>query len=204
MATLNFVRGEVKGKVGQFVGSSWRGQAYLKTYTKPGNPDTPDQHAVRDVFSHLVHIGTAINEAILKVYDPDMGRKTTAYNRLIQRNKHLFGQSFDFSHVTIFDGALRNPGISGVTATATQITVSWNAAAGGDGTDAAIIIAYNEQADAFFVSNAKTRADASEVLTVPAMTAGEKIHAYLVFAHPNPHGAGYVTSGTAYFTANVT
>ena len=108
----------------------------------------PEQDAVRDVFSHLAHIGKAVNEHILKVYDPDAGRKTTAYNRLIQRNKHLFGTAFDFAQVSIFEGTLRNPGVSGATATPTQITVSWNAALG-DATDHAVIIAYNEDADVF-------------------------------------------------------
>jgi hypothetical protein len=73
-----------------------------------------------------------------------------------------------------------------------------------DAADTAIVITYNEPADRFFTSTAKTRADVSEFLTVSAMTVGEKLHVYLVSAHPNPHGAGYVTSGTAYFTVNVT
>lgn len=34
MATLNFIKGSIKGKIGQFVGSSWRGKDYIKTYVE--------------------------------------------------------------------------------------------------------------------------------------------------------------------------
>jgi hypothetical protein len=33
-------KGTIKGKVGQFVGSSWKGIDYIKTYTPSGNPRT--------------------------------------------------------------------------------------------------------------------------------------------------------------------
>jgi hypothetical protein len=49
MATLNFLRGSIKGKLGDIVGSSWRGKDYIKTYIPPSNPNTEGQAAVRTI-----------------------------------------------------------------------------------------------------------------------------------------------------------
>jgi hypothetical protein len=68
MASLNFVKGSIKGRVGQFVGSSWKGIDYIKTYTPPSNPKTEGQLTIRTIFQHCAHIGKAINEGVLKPY----------------------------------------------------------------------------------------------------------------------------------------
>jgi hypothetical protein len=68
MATLNFIKGSIKGKVGQFVGSSWKGKDYIKTYTPPSNPRTEGQVGIRNIFQHVGHIAKAIYEPVLKPY----------------------------------------------------------------------------------------------------------------------------------------
>jgi hypothetical protein len=86
MAELNFI----KGKVGQFVGSSWRGKDYIKTYTPPSNPKTEGQVAVRTIFQRTAHIVKAIYEGVLKPYTFPKPHKMTAYNKMIQVNKDMF------------------------------------------------------------------------------------------------------------------
>jgi hypothetical protein len=49
MAQLNFIKGTIRGKI--------------KTFTKPGNPRTADQVAVRTVFYNVSQIAKAIYEA---------------------------------------------------------------------------------------------------------------------------------------------
>ena len=90
MASLNFVKGSIKGRVGQFVGSSWKGIDYIKTYTPPGNPKSDGQVAIRTIFQHCAHIGRAINADVLKPYTFPKPHKMTAYNRMIQINKDMF------------------------------------------------------------------------------------------------------------------
>lgn len=75
MVILNFIRGTIRGKIGQFVGSSWRGKGYIKTFTKPGNPRTADQRAVRSVFYNVSHIAKAIYNDVLKKYTFPKPRK---------------------------------------------------------------------------------------------------------------------------------
>ena len=65
-ARLNFVKGSIKGRVDEFVGSSWKGTDYIKTYTPPGNPKTQGQVTVRTVFQHITHVASQINAAVLK------------------------------------------------------------------------------------------------------------------------------------------
>ena len=83
MAELNFVRGTIRGKIGQFVGSSWKGKPYIKTFTKPGNPRTADQVAVRTVFQKVSHIAKNIYKHVLKPYTFPTPRRQTAFNQMI-------------------------------------------------------------------------------------------------------------------------
>jgi len=54
MATLNFLDGSFRGKLGNVIGSSWKGKPYVKAYAKTGNPKTEKQVAVREVFSKRI------------------------------------------------------------------------------------------------------------------------------------------------------
>jgi len=53
MAKLRFVTGKVTGRMGEFVGSMWKGINYIRTYSKPSNPNTSGQKGVREVFKKL-------------------------------------------------------------------------------------------------------------------------------------------------------
>jgi hypothetical protein len=206
MATLNFVKGSIKGRVGQFVGSSWRGIDYIKTYTPPGNPRTEGQITIRTIFQHCAHIGKAINAGVLKPYTFPKPVKMTAYNKMIQINKDLFDDlAWDQTKLKIFDGPLFNPGITGATvedAGSANVTVRVTfAGAVGDGTDIAIAVIHDETTETTLYGQA-TRADAQ--IDVPIATFDQtdltKLHAYLVFAKPPAHGTSETgqVSGTAY------
>jgi hypothetical protein len=113
MATLNLLRGSIKGKLGDIVGSSWRGKEYVKTFTPPSNPNTEGQAAVRTIFQHTTHIAASIYEPVLKPYTFPKPRKMTAYNRMVQINKPLFHElTWDQTKLKIFEGPLFNPGIT--------------------------------------------------------------------------------------------
>jgi hypothetical protein len=206
MATLNFVKGSIKGRVGQFVGSSWKGIDYIKTYTPPGNPRTEGQVTIRTIFQHCAHIGQAINEGVLKPYSFPPPVKMTAYNRMIQINKDLFDDlAWDQTKFKILDGALFNPGIvaaviegSGTPTVAVKITF---ASAAGDGTDKAIAVIHDEKTETTLYAIAD-RSDGE--ISVPIATVDQAdlslLHAYLAFSRPPAHGTGETgeVSRTAY------
>jgi hypothetical protein len=200
------VTGVVKGRVGKFVGSSWKGIDYIKTYTPPGNPRSEDQVIIRAIFQHCAHIGKAINQSVLKPYTFPKPVKMTAYNRMVQINHAMFGDLvWDQTKLKIFDGPLFNPGITAAviqnagTATATA-RVTFDGAVG-DGTDIAIAIIHDEVTETTLHGQA-TRADAQ--IDVPIATFDQtnlsQLHAYLVFSKPPAHGTGETgqVSGTAY------
>ncbi|MDR1901362.1 MAG: DUF6266 family protein [Treponema sp.] len=202
MATLNFIRGSIKGKVGQFVGSSWRGKDYIKTFTPPSNPRTEGQVAVRTIFQNVAHIAKAIYEAVLKPFTFPRPHRITAYNRMVQINKALFeAMAWDPAKLRIFEGPLFNPGIASASISGASVSVSFDAATG-EGTDAALAVVYDEITGQT-MSAQGVRADA--VVTVPIATFDQAdlsgLYAYLVFSQEPAQGTndpGQV-SNTAYF-----
>jgi hypothetical protein len=207
MASLNFVKGSIKGKVGQFVGSSWKGIDYIKTYTPPSNPRTDGQVSIRTIFQHCAHIGKAINADVLKPYTFPKPHKMTAYNRMIQINKDMFDdKAWDQAKLRIFDGPLYNPGITGATiegegTPAVAVRVTFTATAGA-GTDKAIAIIHDEKTESALSAIADRSAGQ---IDVPIATFDQSdlgvLHAYLVFSAPPAHGTGGTgeVSATAYF-----
>jgi hypothetical protein len=206
MATLNFLRGSIKGKLGDIVGSSWRGKDYVKTYVPPSNPNTEWQAAVRTIFHHTTPIAKSIYEAVLKPYTFPKPKKMTAYNRMIQINKAMFHDlSWDQTKLKVFEGPLFNPGITDAaiqnTGTTTAVVRVTFDAALGDGTDIAIAIIHDEQTETTVCGQA-TRADAHIDVSIAALNQADvtTLHAYLVFSQPPAQGSGKhgEVSGTAY------
>ena len=208
MATLNFIKGSIKGKIGQFVGSSWRGKDYIKTYTPPSNPKTEEQTVVRKIFQHVGLIAKAIYASVLEPYTFPKPQKMTAFNKMMQVNKKMFNDKvWDQTKLKIFDGPLYNPGIEtahiqddGPDGIAVMITFYPD---GGAASDIPIGIVHDEVSERTFVQveNSRTAATVGVQLFLPAgQTDLTKLHAYLVFSQPPAAGTGETgqVSSTAY------
>jgi len=87
MATINWIKASLRGRLGEIVGSSWRGKPYVKTYTKPHDPKTPKQMTVRDIFGHVCSIAKVIYHPVLKPYTFPKPQGMTAYNKMIHINR---------------------------------------------------------------------------------------------------------------------
>jgi hypothetical protein len=68
MSSINWLKASLKGRLGEVVGSSWRGKDYTKVYTSPSNPNTAEQQGVRSIFAHVGHIAHTIYKGILDPY----------------------------------------------------------------------------------------------------------------------------------------
>jgi len=206
MAALNFIKGTVNGRLGVFVGSSWKGKPYIKTFTPPGNPRTADQTAVRSVFRRTAGFAKAVYEGVLKPYTFPAPQKMTAYNRMIQINKPMFdGKAWDPSKIKIFDGPLHNPGIISAVFSSTPTDqgceLTFKPGTGADKADLAVIFIYDE--DSGSVSfNMETRASGVIGIDLPMIAPFDKnkLHSYLVFVRPPVEGTGEqgMVSATAY------
>jgi hypothetical protein len=207
MARLNFLKGSIRGKVGQFVGSSVHGTDYIKTYTPPSNPRTEGQVAVRTVFKHATAFAKAIYETVLKPYTFPHPKKVTAHNRMIQVNEAMFREGeWNIAKLKIFEGPLGNPGIKTavISDASLKVTVTRETAVG-EGSDLAFVILHDETADKTLTAQG-TRQDGTLEIDTAAFNQADLsgVHAYLVFAQPLAYGSGGTgqVSGTAYLAAS--
>jgi len=206
MARLNFIRGTIHGKIGQFVGSSWKGKNYIKLFTKPGNPRTADQVAVRTVFQNVSHVAKLIYRNVLKPYTFPKPRRQSAYNRMIQINKPMFeGKEWKPERLKIFEGPLGNPGIISAVlenpgTPNEDVLLSFDTASG-EGTDRAVMVVYDETTGTA-LSAEGTRFDGELEIKLKTISPVNpaKLHAYLVFSQPPLEGTGEKgqVSNTAY------
>ena len=198
MATLNFIKGTIRGKIGEFVGSSWKGKNYIKTFTKPGNPRTADQVAVRTVFYHTSQIAKGIYESVLKPYTFPRPKRITAYNRMIQINKAMFeSKEWKPESLKIFEGELYNPGIDSITKSAGKVNITFSAT--GEQSDMAIAVIFDGATGGVY-SGSLYRGDSNVEVTIPADVRTADLHAYLVFVREPVIGTDEKgqTSNTAY------
>jgi hypothetical protein len=85
MARLRFIHGAIRGKLGEFVGSSWKGINYIKTFSKPSNPRTDGQISVRQVFTFISNWACALFEIGLNNIIPPV-KRMTARNSVFKAN----------------------------------------------------------------------------------------------------------------------
>jgi hypothetical protein len=200
MALLNFVRGSISGRVGQFVGSSWKGKDYIKTYTPPSNPNTSNQKAIRTVFQHVTAIASALNRSVLKPYTFPRPQHMTVLNRMMQINQAIFADKvWDVTLLKIFEGPLYNPGITSAVLADNTLTVTWDDSHGAP-TDVAAVVVHSEESDLTFALVTTRSAGSSGAWDILELGATDpaKTHVFLVFAAlPSEDNPGE-TSKTAY------
>ena len=99
MAQLKFIHGAISGRLGELVGSSWKGINYIKTYSKPANPRTEGQISIRLVFRKISQWATALfKTGLLSLIPP--ARRMTPRNSVFAANKKMFTEKI-FSAETL-------------------------------------------------------------------------------------------------------
>jgi hypothetical protein len=88
MARLRFIQGAITGKLGELVGSRWKGITYIKTFTKPSNPRTEGQISIRKVFKFLSLFASALFSKGLLGFVPP-ARRMTERNSVFKANKQM-------------------------------------------------------------------------------------------------------------------
>lgn len=80
------VFGNISGKQGGVVASKWKGINYIRQYTIPANPDTPDQQASRSKFKIVAQLLSYVNEIALKPFWSPIPKGRSAYNAAMAAN----------------------------------------------------------------------------------------------------------------------
>jgi hypothetical protein len=202
VSRINFIKGELHGKLGEIVGSSWKGRAYTKAYVKPENPNTPKQIETRALFQNIAHIGNGIR-APLELYTRPKPHRMTAYNHLIQINKAMFrkqGVKWNPLELIIMSGELTSTPITTAVFNNTAMTaiVTWDGTMG-EATDKALVVVYDNESKRSVHAvevdrdSGTVTIDASKFANVSSYN---DMYAYLAFYHINEDGSG-MNSATA-------
>ncbi|HAF29693.1 MAG TPA: hypothetical protein DCG75_11665 [Bacteroidales bacterium] len=201
MATLkNGILGGVAGKIGNVVGSSWKGIDYLKTLpTHYTDAKTEVQITNRSKFLTLIRFLQTITDFIRVGYK-SLAVKKSAFNAATSYLYHnaMTGDypniSIDFTKVFVSRGNLTGAyGASVSSPTAGNIELRWgdNSA---DGTaradDVAMVVAYHSDlAEAYYTLNAANRSAGQASIQLPLSFSGGNVRVYLSFMAINALGS---------------
>jgi hypothetical protein len=203
MSKINWIKGELHGKLGEIVGSTWKGHAYTKTYTKPRNPNTPAQQETRYLFQQLAHIGKGIRTP-LDQYTRPKPQRMSAYNYLVKLNKLMFektGTKWDPLELIIMSGELISAAITTAVfdSTAFTATVTWNGSVGEE-SDKAFIVVYDDDSKRTAHEVEVDRSAGTVTIDVSAfanVSAYGNVYAYLAFYRIDADGTGLNSNTSA-------
>jgi hypothetical protein len=177
------ILGKISGKVGNVVGASWKGIAYIRAYVIPANPDTESQKAERGLFADLVALGHAcLGSVIQPFWDPFL-RGISGWSKFVGVNRKLYTAEDDYSPVKLATGTREGAVIAAAVYTSPNVAVSWDETVLGNGalTDDACVFIYDEVNKVGFFSSAVTRDDEASVINVGAGRAAANLNAWLFF-----------------------
>ena len=203
------ILGGLSGKIGNVVGSSWKGIPVLKT--KPlsvANPQTTAQVAQRTSMTAAVFYASLFNSGVIKPLWDRFASKMSGYNSWIQANIDKFTNktTADWANIVMSKGkmtAVEIEDVDIVTAT-TTLTVTFPSTltdAYQQSADKAYLCAINATTgDVALPATASTRADgASYALFQKEVVTGNVIKVYVSFKRAD----GTVVSDSAYATYTV-
>jgi hypothetical protein len=191
MALTNIVSGELKNKVGAFVGAKWKGKPYVRSYVIPRDAHSDAQVAVRNQFKMVTTFGSNINEGILKAFQAKAVKNQSPYNRFVQINKDVIAdESKSYGDIRIFKGSL--PTGQGLQCSASAgvqaYSVSFTAHHYGTAkdTDTMIVLVYDETAETYaFGTVARGSQPTPLNVEIPGYFAeGDTLHVYLTACQP--------------------
>jgi hypothetical protein len=198
--------GAISGKVGNLVGSSWKGIAVIKSLpASVANPRTAGQVAQRTKMTNIVDFAQVILSVVIKPLWDRFASQMSGYNAFVSRNIALFAAALP----STFADLITSTGKMASTAIATlvgedsvkTVTVTWVDDSGVGfklASDLAYIVLINETTGE--VSGFETAADRDDetviVTTLTEQSEADTLHAYLSFKRVD----GTVVSDNSYLT----
>jgi hypothetical protein len=202
MSRINWVKGELTGKLGVIVGSHWKGHAYTKSYTPPANPNTDKQIENRSLFQKIAHIASELRTP-LDLYTRPKPHGMTSFNNLIKLNKPMFNKQapkWEPLELVIMTGELTLNTISEAYFDSVNFTaqIIWNRTYG-EPTDKALGIVYDNKSRHIAYEAEVNRSEGEMIIdtsTFANVSDYQDIYAYLVFYRIAEDGSG-INSGTS-------
>lgn len=184
------ILGRISGRVGNVVGASWKGIAYIRQYVIPANPNTAGQQAERALFATLVSMAKTLLGSVLQVYWDPFLRSTSGWAHFIGLNRKLYTTPGDYSTIHIAEGILEGSTIATAQYVGSGVAIAWDSSIKGNGTatDPVILYVYDAANKVGFVEDSDTRADGVGTVVVGSgRTVGDlKAYLFLVDSKTSP------------------
>jgi hypothetical protein len=203
------ILGGVSGRVGNIVGSSWKGIAYLKSLPlSVANPRTSGQVSARTAMSYITQNFSPFLTTLIQPLWNRWSVQMSGFNHFVQTNVRLFpdGQFDDFSFFKLAVGKLlpmeitsvvADKSLSNITFTVVNNSGEGNALA----SDIPFVMVYNANKDEWTGQEIDdNRAGGAFAIDMPSNWAvGDALKCYGVFRSVD----GYLVSNTAYATCAI-
>ena len=188
------ILGGIRGKIGNVVGSNWKGIAVLKSMPlSVANPKTAGQVAQRGKMTQAVKAGRALLAALITTYWNPFAQYMSGFNKFISENIATFTTAgfTTFADFYSMRGSLVGAIVTGVGADDSDNTIglTWTDNSGtGDalGTDEVVVVVYNANQDYWLVDAGNAvRSDGSLNINDSNMSTGDELKVYTAFSRPD-------------------
>ena len=141
MGKMNLLKANWEGKVGQTVGAKWKNRSTIRTYTKPSNPKTAAQVAVRTAFKEMTSFVALFADQIKYLSALNTSGQSVR-NAIIQANKEQIQDgAFEKAILIISKGGLQKVAGENAEAATKKVKVTWNNPTATNFTDKAKLVA---------------------------------------------------------------
>ena len=141
MGKMNLLKANWEGKVGQTVGAKWKNRSTIRTYTKPSNPKTAAQVAVRTAFKEMTSFVALFADQIKYLSALNTSGQSVR-NAIIQANKmQIQDGTFEKTDLIISKGGLQKVAGENAEAATKKVKVTWNNPTATNFTDKAKLVA---------------------------------------------------------------
>lgn len=199
------IHGSYSGKVGNIVGSSWRGIDYVRSLPKKSSKASSEaQLAQRMKFGMTTSFLKSIKDILMLGFSDSKLKNKTGYNVAFQQliNNAFQGTypnfTIDFAAVKIASGSLAAlVGLVVAEIAPKVLNLSWDPIVNRFNAfddDQVLVILYDETDNLFFAYEGATRADAAIDIVLPDSYTGKKIVGWSF----NIHRDGLITSTSQY------
>jgi len=175
------ILGRISGKVGDVVGASWKGIAYIRQYVIPANPNTPAQQVERTAFADLVSMAKTLLGSVLQPYWDPFIKNNSGWARFIGLNRKLYTTPDDYSTVHVAEGILEGAVIATAIYISPDLAITWGTGAVGNGqaTDDVCIFCYDSVNKVGFFDDTQERSAGSGGMDIGAGRVAANLELYV-------------------------
>lgn len=198
------ILGGIQNKIGNIVGSSWKGIAVIKSLpVSVANPRTAPQVQQRTRFTNAVNFATAILSEVIKPLWDRFAQRQSGYNAFISRNIFNFGNSglTNPTGLVISTGKMEATPINTVSGDSGpgDVVLTWTNDAGQgfkQATDTAFVVICKPDGTDVTGHNTLVQRSALSVMVTRNLEDGQQYYAYLAFRRAD----GTIVSDTSFKT----